>query len=131
MAKNRQGRINEEMRAALAEALRGVKDPRVSGLVSIVRCEVTNDLRYCKVYVSVLGTEEQKTSAMKGLRSAAGWLRREAGARVGLRYTPELLLTLDHSIEHGAHISQMMHQLQDAKQPDGKEQASDDIINAE
>ena len=113
MAKNRQGRINDEMRAALAEALRGVKDPRVSGLVSVVRCDVTNDLRYCKVYISVLGTEEQQKDAMKGLSSAAGWLRREAGQRLGLRYTPELVLILDDSIRYGAAISKILGDLSD------------------
>jgi len=105
-------RISEEMRKALADAMREVKDPRLqNGLVSVVRCEVTNDLRYAKCYISVLGSEEQAKEVMKGLRSAAGWLRREAGRRLQLRYAPELVFSLDNSITHGAHIAAMLHEL--------------------
>ena len=112
MPKNRQERINDEVRAALSDALRFLKDPRVSGLVSIVRCEVTGDLRYCKTYVSIMGTEEQQKNAMKGLKSACGWLRRELSERVKLRYTPEILLTLDNSISRGVHISEILHNIE-------------------
>ncbi|MDO5141897.1 MAG: 30S ribosome-binding factor RbfA [Eubacteriales bacterium] len=105
-------RISEEVRKALAEAIRAVKDPRVQGgLVSVVHCEVTNDLRYAKCFVSVLGDAEQAKAVMKGLRSAAGWLRREVGHKVQLRYAPELVFELDNSITHGAHIAEMLHEL--------------------
>jgi len=105
-------RISEEVHKALADALREVKDPRVqNGLVSVVRCDVTSDLRYAKCYISVLGSEEQAREVMKGLRSAAGWLRREVGHRVQLRYAPELVFEPDNSITHGAHISAMLHEL--------------------
>ena len=124
MAKNRKGRINDEFRAALSEALRRVKDPRVSGLVSILRCEVTGDMRWCKVYVSVLGTPEQQKEAIKGLRSAAGWLRREAGQRVDLRYTPELIIVEDNSISHGIHIAQVLDQIMPEERE--KEEADDE-----
>ena len=77
---------------ALAEALRSVKDPRVqNAMVSVVHCDVTNDLRYAKCYISVLGSEQQAKDVMKGLKSAAGWLRREVGRKVQLRYAPELV----------------------------------------
>ncbi len=105
-------RISEEVMKALAEALREVKDPRIqNGLVSIVRCEVTNDLRYAKCYISILGSEEQEKEIMKGLKSASGWLRREVGHKVQLRYAPELVFELDRSITHGAHISAMLNEL--------------------
>ena len=105
-------RISEEVMKALAEAMRSVKDPRVqNGLVSVVHCEVTNDLRYAKCYISVLGSEQQAKEVMKGLKSAAGWLRREVGHKVQLRYAPELVFELDNSITHGAHISEMLHEL--------------------
>ena len=85
-------RISEEVRKALAEAIRSVKDPRVqNGLVSVVHCEVTNDLRYAKCFFSVRGSEQQAKEVMKGLKSAAGWLRREVGHKVQLRYAPELV----------------------------------------
>lgn len=112
MANNRTQRISEEVMRALAEAMRSVKDPRLqNGLVSITRCEVTGDLRYAKVYISVLGSEADAKEVMRGLRSASGWLRREVGSRVQLRYAPELVFTLDHSITHGAHISEVLHRL--------------------
>ena len=105
-------RISEEVMKALAEAIRSVKDPRVQGaMVSIVHCEVTGDLRYAKCYVSVLGSDAQAKEFMKGLKSAAGWLRREVGHKVQLRYAPELVFELDHSITHGAHISEVLHEL--------------------
>jgi ribosome-binding factor A len=89
-----------------------VKDPRVQqgGLLSVVRTDTTGDLRYCKVYLSVLGNVDEK-ELKKGLRSCSGWLRRELGASLSLRYTPELIFELDHSIEHGAHISQLLEDL--------------------
>ena len=95
-------RISEEVMKALAEALRSVKDPRVqNAMVSVVHCDVTNDLRYAKCYISVLGSEQQAKDVMKGLKSAAGWLRREVGHKVQLRYAPELVFELDESITRG------------------------------
>ena len=112
MANNRTQRISEEVMRALAESIRSVKDPRLqNGLVSITRCEVTGDLRYAKVYISVLGSEADAKEVMKGLKSASGWLRREVGSRVQLRYAPELVFNLDHSITHGAHISEVLDRL--------------------
>lgn len=105
-------RISEEVMKALAAAIRTVKDPRVQGaLVSVVRCEVTNDLRYAKCYISVLGSAEQGREVLKGLKSAAGYLRREVGHAVQLRYAPEMVFELDTSISHGAHIAEVLHEL--------------------
>lgn len=113
MASNRIDRISEEVMKALAEALRNVKDPRVqNGLVSITHCEVTGDLRYAKVYISVFGSDAQAKEVMKGLKSASGWLRREVGHKVQLRYAPELVFHLDSSMTHGAHISQVINELE-------------------
>ena len=123
MASNRIDRISEEVMKALAEALRNVKDPRVqNGLVSITHCEVTGDLRYAKVYISVFGSDAQAKEVMKGLKSASGWLRREVGHKVQLRYAPELVLHLDSSMTHGAHISQVINELD----REGKMGESDD-----
>ena len=111
MANNRIDRISELYGRALAEAIRQVKDPRVSGaFVSVTHCEVTNDLRYARVYVSTLDKSQEK-DVLKGLKSAAGFLRRELGRTLQLRYAPELVFTLDHSIESGAHINDVIHQL--------------------
>ena len=111
MASNRINRINEEIQKSLAENLRRVKDPRVSGtMISVARVETTPDLRYAKVYVSFL--EEQKASdAMKGLKSAGGWLRREVSSDLKLRYTPELVWALDDSITYGARMLELINSL--------------------
>ena len=112
MASNRINRINEEIQKSLAENLRNVKDPRVSGtMISVTKVETTPDLRYAKVYVSFL--EENKASdAMKGLKSAGGWLRRELGRALNLRYTPELMWDLDDSITYGARMLELINSLE-------------------
>ena len=108
MASNRIGRINEEIQRALAELFRELKDPRVQGgMVSITRADATNDLRYCRVYVSVLDKSQEK-DVLRGLKSASGYLRRELGARLRLRYTPELQFVADDSIAYGAHILEVL-----------------------
>ncbi len=91
--------------------LREVKDPRIhQGLMSVTAVETTGDLKYCKIYLSVLGLEDEK-SLKQGLKSASGWLRRELGQRLRLRNTPELSFVLDRSIEEGAHISSILASL--------------------
>ena len=112
MSSNKIGRINDDIQRVLAARLRDVKDPRVQqGMISGTRVETTGDLRYCKVWLSVLGLENEK-EFRKGLKSASGWLRRELGATLDLRYTPELVFEVDHSIEYGAHISEMINSLE-------------------
>lgn len=101
-------KINEELRRELASVIRELKDSRIPMMTSVVAVNVTNDLRYAKVYVSVMGDEETKKKALEGLKSAAGFVRREIGKRVDIRYTPEPLFELDRSIEHGAYINQLL-----------------------
>lgn len=108
MASNKLQRINEDIRLALSELLRNVKDPRVQqGLVTVTACEATGDLKFCKVYLSVLGLENEK-ELKKGLKSASGWLRHELAMRLRIRNIPELVFEVDHSIEHGAHINRLL-----------------------
>ena len=107
MASNRIGRINEEIQRELSALIRTVKDPRVHGLVSLTAGATTADLRYAKIYVSVLDKSDVK-EVVKGLKSAAGYLRRELGAALKLRYTPELLFVEDDSIGKGAHILSLL-----------------------
>ena len=112
MASNKIARINDDIQRVLSAKLRDVKDPRVQqGMISVTRVETTGDLRYCKVWLSVLGLENEK-EFRRGLKSASGWLRRELGAVLDLRYTPELVFEVDHSIEYGAHISQRINSLE-------------------
>jgi len=107
MASNRINRINDEIQRELAAQLRNLKDPRVSGMVSITRVDTTNDLRYARVYVSALNKDQEK-DVLKGLKSASGFLRRELGRTLQLRYTPELQFIGDDSIQHGAHILELL-----------------------
>ena len=107
MASNRIGRINEEIQRELSDLIPRVKDPRVSGLISITAVDTTNDLRWCKVYVSMLD-KSSAAEVVKGLKSAAGWLRRELSHALDLRYTPELIFVEDDSIDHGAHILELL-----------------------
>ena len=110
-SQSRLDRINEQVQRELSMLLRTVKDPRVSGLmVSVLRCEVTNDLRWCKVYLSVL-QDYDECELMRGLKSCQGYLRSELGRALSLRYTPELTFVLDDSIAHGAHIAQVLNTL--------------------
>ena len=117
MASNRIGRINEEIQRELSGQLRRLKDPRVSqvGMVSITRVDTTGDLRYARVYISVLDKAQEK-EVLKGLKSAAGFLRRELGHTLQLRYTPELQFIGDNSIQDGAHILEMLRQVERADQ---------------
>ena len=117
MANTRINRISSEYMQALAACMRTLKDPRVQGFVSITRCEVTNDLRYAKVFISVLGDERAAQDAMRGLKSAAGYLRREVAQKVGLRAAPEPVFHLDDSIRHGASILSVLHDIEQAPPP--------------
>ena len=111
MANNRIARTNDDIQRVLSELLRSVKDPRVQqGMLRVTRVETTGDLRYAKVWISVYGLQDEK-EFRRGLKSASGWLRRELAKSLSLRYTPELVFELDHSIEYGAHISSLLNEL--------------------
>ena len=112
MASNRINRINEEIQKELSSLLRTVKDPRVQDtMISITRVETTPDLRYTKVYVSFL-QEEKAKDAMAGLKSAAGYLRRQLGSNLKLRYSPEIVWALDDSITYGAKMLKLINSLE-------------------
>ena len=111
MANNRLARTNDDIQRVLSELLRNVKDPRVQqGMISVTRVETTGDLRYAKVWLSVYGMKDEK-EFKRGLKSASGWLRKELASSMNLRYTPELVFELDHSIEYGAHINELISSL--------------------
>lgn len=108
MPSHRLDRIEEEVKKELANIIRELKDPRISGVISVVAVDVTKDLRFAKAHISVLGSEEQRQSSIKGITAAAGFIRREIGRRVELRHTPEFTFKLDNSIEYGAHINKII-----------------------
>lgn len=124
MASNRIGRINEEIQRELSDLLRELKDPRVhKTMLSITRVETTPDLRYAKIYVSLLDKEYTKET-LAGLKSSAGYLRRELGRSLQLRYTPELQWQPDDSITQGAHILELLSKLDIPE--DSDDEAADD-----
>ena len=130
MAKYRRGRINDEMCKELASAIRLVKDPRVAdAFVSITGAEVTPDLKYAKIFFSVLNGDPKEIA--KGLRSSAGFLRREIAQRMNLRITPELTFCYDESITYGAHISKLLSQAMPETPAEDEETADGDEENEE
>ena len=127
MAKYRRGRINDEMCKELANAIRLVKDPRVSdAFISITGAEVSPDLKYAKIFYSALRGDPKETA--KGLKSCAGFLRREIAQRMNLRITPELTFCYDESITYGAHISKLLGQAmpETAKEDPEEDQSEED-----
>lgn len=117
MPSNRIGRINEEIQRELSALLRTLKDPRLqSGLLTVTHVDTTSDLRYSRIFVSALDKSQEK-DMMRGLKSAAGYLRRELGAALRLRYTPELQFLADDSIQQGAHILEMLRDPDVVKPP--------------
>ena len=112
MASNRIGRINEEIQRELSDLLRNLKDPRVQDtMISLTRVETTPDLRFTKVYASFLEADKA-ADALKGLKSASGYLRRELGRKLQLRHTPEIQWALDDSITYGAHMLKLINSLE-------------------
>ena len=111
MPPNKIQRINEDIQRVLSSLLRNIKDPRVNqGMISVTAVDTTNDLRYAKVFLSAYGLTSEK-EFIKGLKSASGYLRHELGQSLDLRYTPELQFELDKSIERGARINTILHDL--------------------
>lgn len=111
MANNRMERIKEEFKRELASIFRDIKDPRLSPMVSVVSVEITKDLKYAKVYVSVMGSAEEKSNSMQALKSATGFIKREIGARLNLRAVPQPTFVLDTSIDYGAHINDLIKKI--------------------
>lgn len=119
---NRQKRLGELLKHEISDMiLREIKDPRI-GFVSITDVEVSPDLRHAKVYISVLGTESERKSSLAGLRSAVGFMRREIGSRLRLKYTPDLSIVYDNSIEHGSHILELIDSVVEKKSEDSHEE---------
>ncbi|QNK39559.1 MULTISPECIES: 30S ribosome-binding factor RbfA [Caproicibacter] len=113
MAGHKMGRVTEDIKRELTAILRELKDPRVQGLISIVRVDVTNDLSYCTVYISAMEGMDQAKKAVVGLKSAAGFIRHELGSRLSLRKIPEILFKPTDSIEYSANISRILNDLKE------------------
>lgn len=116
-APHRAERVSDEIRRRLTELIQmALKDPRVSFMSSITRVEMSPDLRYAKVFVSVMGTPEEQRESVDALKHAAGFLRRELGVDLRLRHTPEIHFVLDHSIEEGDRVLRIMREVEREQQ---------------
>lgn len=119
-------RINSEVRKEMASIIsNGIKDPRISPMTSVTDAKVTPDLKYCTVYISVLGGEKAEQETMEGLKNAVGFIRRELAHTVNLRITPEIRFVLDKSMEYGEHIDRLINQLNAAEPEDRKAAAEE------
>ena len=124
MANYRRGRINDEMQKELALILREIKDPRIKdAFISITAVEATGDLKFAKVYYSAMLGDKKEIA--KGLKSSAGYIRRQLAMRLNLRMTPELSFYEDHSIEHGAKISKLLENIE-ISEPEDEQGEQDD-----
>ncbi|KNF08863.1 ribosome-binding factor A [Gottschalkia purinilytica] len=109
MSEKRLGRIGEEIKKIVSNIIMNeLKDPRISSMTSITQVQVTKDLRFAKIFISVLGDEKSGENTIKGLESASGFIRKEIGKNLSLRYTPEPVFELDNSIEYGIKISKIL-----------------------
>ena len=120
---NRTARIAEEIKKVVSTMLiSGVKDTRINSMVSVTDVEVTNDLRYAYVYVSILGGDQDST--LLGLKSAGGYLRRELGKSIKLRYIPEIIFKVDDSLERGMYMEKLINSVN--KKSSDKVEVEDD-----
>ena len=116
MASNRINRISEEVRKVVSGIIMNdIKDPRVSSMTSVMSVEVTKDLRFANIYISVLGDKKAQDQTIKGLESSRGFIRKEIGRLINLRATPEPLFFIDTSIENGIKISKLLNDLKKPK----------------
>jgi ribosome-binding factor A len=109
---NRMTRVSVEMQRELAEIIRSLKDPRIKGVVSVTSCDVTRDFRHAKVRISVYGVDELAAAeCFAAIEAAKGYIRREIGSRMKLRYTPQMHFASDTSIEYGVHMARLLNEL--------------------
>lgn len=120
MASNRIKRISEEVKKSISTMLiNGIKDPRITSMVSVTDVEVTNDLRYAFVYISILGGDEEST--LEGLNSARGYIRREVVRTVKLRYAPEIIFKIDDSLDRGMYMDELIKSVSQSNTEEKKE----------
>ncbi|WP_422657254.1 30S ribosome-binding factor RbfA [Paenibacillus sp. EC2-1] len=112
MAKIRTGRVSEQIKKELSQLIQTeLKDPRI-GFITVTGVDVTNDFSQAKVYLSVLGDEDQKAGTLKALEKASGFLRSELGKRIRLRHVPELIFKFDESIAYGSRIEKLLGEIE-------------------
>ena len=121
---NRKRRIAEEIRKIVSTMLiNGIKDPRINSLVSVTDVEVTSDLSYAYVYVSILGGDEEST--LEGLKSACGYIRREVGKSIKIRHTPEIIFKIDDSLLKGMYMDELIKKVNNGYKDSSEENEKD------
>lgn len=109
---SRSERVAEEIKKAVSDIINNeLKDPRIEGLISVTKVDMTKDLRHAKVFLSIFGDETTKKRTYKGIKNAEGFVRKELAARVHLKFIPEISLKMDESIEYGIHISKLLDEV--------------------
>ncbi len=109
---NRLIRINDEIKKEVSEIIRAeLKDPRICAMTSVVKVDTTVDLKYCKIYISVMGTDEQKQEVFAGIKNSAGFVRKLLAQKINLRNTPELTFILDDSLEYAFRLSKLIDEV--------------------
>ncbi|HZH93591.1 MAG TPA: 30S ribosome-binding factor RbfA [Tissierellaceae bacterium] len=122
MNEKRINRISEEVKKVVSDLIQNeIKDPRISGMPSVNKVSVTKDLRFAKIYISVLGSEEDKESTIEGLQNAKGFVRKEIGNRINLRHVPEPIFLLDESIEQALYMSKLIEEVNRGSKKDSDE----------
>ncbi len=122
LAYPRVNRLNEEMKKEISDIIRNdLRDPRIAPMTSIIEVDVTKDLRYATVYISILGSENEKTDTIDALKSSSGYVRREIGRRIKARITPEILFKLDNSIEKGIEMHKTIAKVTETMPVEDKE----------
>ena len=111
MPQHRINRINEEVKKELSKVIATLKDPRIPDFITVTNVLVTGDLKFAKAYVSVMGSEQEKNEAIKGLTSAKSFVRKEIGDRLKLRQTPDFTFIIDSGMEHGAKINELLSKI--------------------
>ncbi len=132
---NKNRRINGEVQKVISEAIRYSKDPRISPFTSVMDVEVAPDLKTCKVWVSVMGNDEDRTRTSEGLKSAAGYIRSTLAKELNMRYTPELRFIMDDSIEYAINMSRKIDEVtardNEARRARGEDISDTDEVEAE
>ena len=105
-------RINDEIKSQTALLLRELKDPRLTNMITVVKVDTTQDLKYCKVYVSIMGSEKEKKDSMQVLKSSAGFIKKQLASSANLRQTPDLTFILDDSLDHAMRIQEILNEVQ-------------------
>jgi len=121
----RSEKLSEEIKREMSQIVRSeLKDPRISAMVSVTRVEVSRDLSYAKIFISLLGDKEESEKTLEGLMRAKGFIKRELSKKIRTRFMPEISFFVDHSIEYGAYINQLIEKV---RQNEGNDHSDDNI----